>query len=126
MRGRLLTYLKAAGQDNEACEEAEVCKIIDADQANASDEFPVVEEGDLPFHFEDGFFDGHKVCFIIRNKGYCKIGKSRERRCNRVCQGFFEKNKSLRLFVFKSLVFRYLYNNWALMVTKRQRAVTNT
>ena len=87
--GRPLKYLKAAGLNDKTCEEAEVGKIIDADQANASDEFPVVEEGDLSFHFEDGFFDGHNGLFFIRNKGYCKIGKGRGAGCNRRDRGFF-------------------------------------
>jgi hypothetical protein len=46
-------------------EEAEVGDGIDANNADKTDKFPVVEEGDLPFHFADGFFDGHGSKFYV-------------------------------------------------------------
>lgn len=55
--------LKAAGFQDKAREEAEVYKIIGADQADNGDELPVIQEGYLPFHFKDRFFDGHNGLF---------------------------------------------------------------
>ena len=46
-------------------EEAEVGEIVGTNDGTSSNEFTVVEEVDLAFHFADGFFDGHKVCFYV-------------------------------------------------------------
>ena len=57
-------------------EEAEIGDGVDTKKADEAYEFPVVQEGDLPLHFADGFFDGHKVEFYVikgNNNGYWRI-----------------------------------------------------
>ena len=69
-------------------EEAEPGNGINACKTEEPDEFPVIQKGDLPFHFKDRFFDGHKVNFTLSGQitdiGYtASFGKDRGGNCNR-------------------------------------------
>lgn len=45
--------------------------IVYTDDADATYEFAVIEQGDLPLHFMNGLFDGHTIRFRYEKEVKC-------------------------------------------------------
>ena len=52
---------ETAVEKDVVCQETYPGNIVYADDADATYEFGVIEQGDLPLHFMDGLFDGHTI-----------------------------------------------------------------
>ena len=55
--------MESPGVEDMVGKETDPGDIICADGADATDEFPVLEQGDLSLHFGDGLFDRHTILF---------------------------------------------------------------